>query len=102
MQMLCCHVGCLWFEPGGSFERRATGCQSSMPGTGPRVFLRDERINIPLYKMRLSEGFFTKKEVQLHLHPHIIGSTHLPIAHLPTFQVITSSHIWLLIKCSHI
>ena len=94
MQMLCCHVGSSWFEPGASFERGATGCQSSMPGTGPRVFLCDERIYIPLYKMRLSEGFFTKKEV---LHPHVNRSTDLHIAHLPT-----SSHIWLLIKCSHI
>ena len=94
MQM-CCHVGSSWCTlPGASFERRATGCQSSMPGTGPRVFLCDECINIPLYKMRLSEGFFTKKEV---LHPHVNRSTDLHIAHLPT-----SSHIWLLIKCSHI
>ena len=39
-------------------------------------------------------GFFTRKEKQLHLHPHIIGSTHLPIAHLPTFQVINQkSHL---------
>lgn len=100
MQMLCCHVGCSWFEPGGTIERRATAaCQSSMPGTGPRVFLCDERINIPLVKMRLSVGFFKKKEVQIHLHPHITRSTELPVEHLPTSQVITSSHIWLLFKC---
>ena len=86
MQMLCCHAGSSWFEPGASFERRATGCQSSMPGTGPRVFLCDERINyFSFLQMRLSE------------HPHVDRSTDLPIAHFPT-----SSHIWLLIKCSHI
>ena len=96
MQM-CCHVGSSWCTlPGASFERRATGCQSSMPGTGPRVFLC-ERINIPLYKMRLSEEFFTKKIKKEVLHPHVNRSTDLPIAHLPTF-----SHIWPLIKCSHI
>ena len=85
-----CHVGRSWFEPGGSFERRATGCQSSMPGTGSRVFLCDERINIPLLKMRLSEGSSQRRRCN-YICIHILLDLLIYPSHI--FQRFKSSHL---------